>query len=309
MKKYFVVLILVILILLTSNTVIANDTKSFSVSNVTDSSYTYYVNVYSAYGGEARVDTSLKDYFTVVLATNGKRDINIEPVWEDPSYKIVLGEQYANLLFILDNKEVKINMRINGVKYIPIGADPNGEDPDYANRDEPAAIEEAYSPLSLTATTLILDKDTIYDINIDNKVKGSSYLWTSSNPKVAKVDKKSGLVTAIKNGNTKITCTITLPDKTQTQLYTDVTVGLDEDTPVLSETDLTLDIGEKFDIDVQNKISKSKYSFKSDDKTVAKVNSSNGIVTALKQGICNITCTITTKDGSVYVLKAVVTVE
>jgi hypothetical protein len=98
----------------------------------------------------------------------------------------------------------------------------------------PAAGVLAASTPSLSAkskTLLLNDEDrTEYDFNIKNKVKGSTYKWTTSDKKVATVNAKTGLVEAQKTGTVKITCKITLPTKKTKTLTATVTVKENIDT-------------------------------------------------------------------------------
>jgi hypothetical protein len=167
---------------------------------------------------------------------------------------------------------------------------------------EPEEIDEP-TPPSLTATTVTLSTLTEYDINLDNKVSGSTYLWSSSDTDIVEVNPKNGLIKAKKEGRAIITCEITLPDGTVQTLQSIVTVGYDENAPVLTETVLDLEVGDKFDINLENKIAKSKYRWVSSDRSVVKVNSSNGKVTAVGVGEVYVTCTITTPDNQVIVLR------
>ena len=168
-------------------------------------------------------------------------------------------------------------------------------------------IDEPTTP-SLTAIRVTLDTLTSYDINLINKVSGSKYKWTSSNPSVAKVNVKNGLVTAVSEGEAIITCEITLPDGTVETLKSLVIVGYDDNAPVLTETQLDLEVGDKFDINLENKIAKSKYRWVSSDRSVVIVNSSNGKVTAMGAGEAYVTCTITTPDRQVIVLRCDISV-
>jgi uncharacterized protein YjdB len=144
---------------------------------------------------------------------------------------------------------------------------------------------------------------TAYDINLDNKVSGSTYNWTSSNTDVVEVNPKSGLLRAKKEGRATVTCEIILPDTTTQLLSSQVIVGYDENAPVLTETQLDLEIGDIFDINLENKVAKSKYRWVSSDRSIITVNSSNGKVTAKAPGSVYVTCTITTPDKQVIVLR------
>ena len=161
---------------------------------------------------------------------------------------------------------------------------------------------------SLTATTVSLVNRTAYDINLNDKVSGCKYKWTSNNPEVAKVNPKNGLVTAVSEGVATITCEITFPDETTQTLISEVVVGYDDNAPELTDTVLDLNPGDEYDINVENKIAKSKYRWASSDRSIVTVNSANGIVTAKATGTAYVTCTITTPDKQVIVLRCDVNV-
>lgn len=162
--------------------------------------------------------------------------------------------------------------------------------------DEPTAP-------SLTAEIVKLENRTTYDINLNDKITGSKYKWTSSNTKVAKVNPKNGLVTAVAEGNAIVTCEITLPNGSVQILESIVTVGYDENAPMLTDSVLDLEIGDKYDINVENKIAKSKYRWVSSDRSIVRVNSANGKITAVGKGKAYVTCTITTPENQVIVLR------
>ena len=62
---------------------------------------------------------------------------------------------------------------------------------------EPEEIDEP-TPPSLTASVVTLNTLTAYDINLDNKVSGSTYLWSSSDTDIVEVNPKNGLIKAKK---------------------------------------------------------------------------------------------------------------
>ena len=128
----------------------------------------------------------------------------------------------------------------------------------------------------------------------------ASVEWTSSNTKVAKVN-KNGKVTALKKGTAvitckakdgsgvKTTCKITVKDKLVTKVKLNKT-----------EASLTVTISKKDTLQLKATVSPSTavntaVSWKSSNKKVATVNSS-GKVTAVGSGSCTITATA--KDGS-----------
>lgn len=172
----------------------------------------------------------------------------------------------------------------------------------------PSETVEAPTTPSLTASTVQLNTMTTYDINLDNKISGSTYNWTSSDASVVEVNAKSGLLKAKKEGKATVTCVITLPDKTTKQLTSEVFVGYDDNAPVLTETELDLEPGDVFDINLENKVAKAKYRWASSDRSIAKVNSANGKVTAVAPGTAFVTCTITTLENQVIVLRADISV-
>lgn len=98
----------------------------------------------------------------------------------------------------------------------------------------PAAGVFAASKPSLSAksATLLLNDEarTEVDFNVKNKVKGSTYKWTTSNKAVATVNAKNGVVEAKKIGKATITLTITLPTKKTQKLTAAVTVKENIDT-------------------------------------------------------------------------------
>lgn len=156
---------------------------------------------------------------------------------------------------------------------------------------------------SLTATSVLLENRTAYDININDKITGSKYNWTSSDTEVVEVNQKNGKLKAISEGEAIVTCEITLPDETLHVLNSVVTIGYDENAPELTETILDLNVGDKFDINLENKIAKSKYRWVSSDRDIVRVNSANGKVTARGIGEAYVTCTITTPENQVIVLR------
>jgi hypothetical protein len=162
---------------------------------------------------------------------------------------------------------------------------------------------------SLTATSILLsDMATTYDININNKpTTSSTYFWTSSDSSVIEVNSANGKLKAHKEGKAIVTCDINTDGYIQT-LSSEVTVGFDENAPVLSETELSLELGDKFDIDVDNLVSGSKVKFTSSDKSILTVTSKTGKITTVGTGNAYITVTITTPENQVIILRCEVNV-
>lgn len=76
----------------------------------------------------------------------------------------------------------------------------------------------------LTVEELRLDIGEIYNININNKVKGSKYQWSSSDSNIATVNPKNGIVKAIGGGIVDIQCKITFPSGDTEKLICQVEV-------------------------------------------------------------------------------------
>lgn len=66
--------------------------------------------------------------------------------------------------------------------------------------------------------------DEVADIKVKNKVKGASYTFTSSNPKIATISPKGGYATGVKAGKTTIVCTQNLKGKKTVVGKTKITV-------------------------------------------------------------------------------------
>lgn len=156
---------------------------------------------------------------------------------------------------------------------------------------------------SLTVSSLYLDDSVSYDINLNDKMAGSSYKWSSSDLRVAKVNTKNGLVTAVSDGNATITCTVIYADGTVDNLISDVSVGVDDNLPVLTDTSLELSVGDKYTLKAENAPGESKYKFTSSDKGIARIGTTSGKITAVSPGDAYIICSIVTPDNQTIVLR------
>jgi hypothetical protein len=305
MKKLILLLSIMLCILFVNvNNVYAYDT--FTIDGLSDNSYKLLMRIQNKTTGA--VDTiysgqKLKDFNIVyslkkkVYDENTNKSyygiVNSDYAWENPEYTITKGTQDVNLIFYLDDgTSLKVKININSKDFIDeqviIDNDPTNED---MSLFETQSIQSFST--TLTANTILLNEESTYDINLVDKVSGSTYEWSSSNTKVAKVDKK-GNVTAIKEGKAKITCKVTTPDKETYELSSDVIVGIDDNFPLLTETVLDLEVENLFDLNIENKIKGSKYKWSTSDRKIAKVNSANGKVTATGVGEATVYCTINT---------------
>lgn len=155
---------------------------------------------------------------------------------------------------------------------------------------------------SLSVSTLYLEDIGTYKIELTTNPEDATYEWSSSNRKIARVNASTGYVTAVKTGKANITCKITYADASTQTLVCKVIVG-EKNAPYLNKSTLTLKIGDTFDINVLNKIKKSKYRFDVKDSSVIKVNAITGKVTALGQGKTYILCTMKAPGNKVVVLR------
>ena len=133
-------------------------------------------------------------------------------------------------------------------------------------------------------------------------VKKRQLVWTSSNKKIATVD-KSGKVTAKKNGKTNIVVKV---KGTKIKAVCKVIVGNPVTKIKANKTKATIYVSEKYTIKTKigpKKASNKKLTYTSSNKNVAGVNS-KGVVTAKKAGKAKITIKATDGSGK----KAVVTI-
>ena len=150
--------------------------------------------------------------------------------------------------------------------------------------------------VALSRTSVAISKGKTYQLDATvtpSNATNKTLTWTSSDPKVATVD-KNGKVTTIKNGTTVITCK-SANGKTATCTITvrDVKVtGVELDmTSVLAEVGATFNVKATV---LPNNATNQKVVWSSSDKSIAKI-SSSGKVTAVAPGVCQIIAT--TVDG------------
>ncbi len=159
-----------------------------------------------------------------------------------------------------------------------------------------AAVKEP--AISKSVDILVGEK---YSLNVSNKVKNSTYKWTSSNKQVATVTSK-GLVTGIKKGTTDITCTVKTPKVTY-YLLSKVTVR-DSATAIKINNKVTvLNLGQKYDLNrtLTPATSNDKTVWSSSNTKIAKPDSL-GKIKALKVGEVKITAkTLSGKTDSVMI--------
>lgn len=306
--KKIIMLFIILSICITPKYAIAQDMKYINNINTTYKSHQVQILIYdfNSHLDQIYSGKTLNQY--AIKAQNVGDDLYFHTLvkWENPNYVIQNGNQEINIILYTYEGKVTIPISIYG-----------NEEPITTNNDNLTNVDEELvtgeitnTAPSLLATSLLMEStSTTYDLNLADKIEGSTYFWTSSDTSVATVDSKNGLVTAKKNGKTKITCEVTTPDNNNYTLVADVNIGLDDNATILSDSELDLEVGDKADIDVENKISNSTYKWKTSDKKVVKVNSSNGKIQAVGKGSAKVTCIITTQKKQVIVLTCNVNVD
>jgi hypothetical protein len=289
------------------------DQMGFTIVSASNSDYKVNVTMVNTFDKpddyNAYIGKKLNAYAPVGVVIKGDIQALAKFTWENPDYIIVSGEQYANLICTYLGERFTVKVCINGVEMpakikVPVSIDER----DVVPEDEEAIAAEEITPPSLTTTSVVLATATAYDINIVDSTAGTKYTWTSSNTSIATVNPKNGIVRAVKPGKATITCKATLPNGKVETLTSEVSVGYDENAPILTDESLDLSINDTFDINVENRIAKSKYKYASSDWSKVRVNSATGKIRAVGEGSAFVTCTITTPENQVIVLKCDITI-
>lgn len=139
----------------------------------------------------------------------------------------------------------------------------------------------------------IIGEDETYQLDIADKVDKSTYKWSSTNTKVARVSSK-GLVTSVGKGTATIRCIITYPSKKTKTIKSKVTVVIPATKVKINNAKEVngahiLQLGESFnfnrDIVPAGSSDKTFWSIGGGDRECIEVtNTSSGIVKALKPG-------------------------
>lgn len=153
--------------------------------------------------------------------------------------------------------------------------------------------EAAVAPTFTETKVAMVGEGSTHQLEIKDKVTGSTYKWSSSNTKVAKVSSK-GLVTSVNKGTAIITCKITLPTKKTKSLTSKITVTIPAtELKINNAVEVNgahiLAIGESFDFNNDIVPANSSdivyWAAKGGDESCIRVDdSANGKVTALKAG-------------------------
>ena len=313
MKKVILSILLSIFILIQAP--IANteavEYVPFYVVEISDSNYKLEISTFNPVdlSEETIIGRVLKNFHLYTSMRHNGKGIDGTATWDNPDYIIVAGEQTVGLTYKRDDtgEIIKAKAYIYGKEDpstvpTPTLAPIVQEFFDMHEEKQNTKPDEPTAP-SLTATSVSLDKPLTYDINLNNKQSGASYEWTSSDTDIVDVNHKNGKLKAKGVGTAIVTCQITNKDGTTHTLQSEITVGYDDNAPLLTETSLDLETGNVFDINLENKVAKSKYRWASSDKSVIVVNSSNGKVKAVAPGEAYVTCAITTPEKQVIVLR------
>jgi uncharacterized protein YjdB len=158
----------------------------------------------------------------------------------------------------------------------------------------PGSIAGAATKPTLNKSTCNILIGKSYDLNIKNKVEGSTYAWSSSNSKVASVN-KVGVVKGISKGTATITCKVTAAGKTY-NLSSKVTIINPATKIKIKNAVSSMKVGDTLDLNrtLAPASSNDKTTWTTSDKTIAKPDKL-GKFTALKAG--KVTITATTVSG------------
>lgn len=155
------------------------------------------------------------------------------------------------------------------------------------------AVVSAATPTFANTSVELVGEGKTYQMEIKDKVAKSTYSWSSSNKKVAKVSSK-GLITAVGPGTTTIKCKITYPTKKTKTLSCKVTVTIPATEIAISNATLVngahvLKLGSTMDFNCKltpaNSSDKVYWSIGGGDKDCIRIDDAKeGKITALKVG-------------------------
>ncbi len=161
------------------------------------------------------------------------------------------------------------------------------------NQNTAVAAAATATPSLVQTKVEIIGTGETYQLEIKDKVAKSTYKWTSSSTKIAKVN-SSGLVTSVNKGTATIKCVVTYPSKKTKTLSCKVTVTIPaesieitNDVLVNGAHVLSLGSSMKFNTTLLPKNSSDKvyWSVEGGDAACIRIDNVNdGSVTALKAG-------------------------
>ncbi|MBH1939276.1 hypothetical protein I5677_00045 [Mobilitalea sibirica] len=154
------------------------------------------------------------------------------------------------------------------------------------------AVVSAATPTFVKSTVELKGEGETYQHEIKNKVAGSTYKWSSSNTKVVKVSSK-GLITTVGKGTATVKCKIIYPSGKSKTISSKVKVIVPATGIKINNAEEVngahiLTLGEEYnfnrDIFPSGSSDKTYWSIGGGDAGCIKVNSSNGVVNAVKAG-------------------------
>jgi hypothetical protein len=173
---------------------------------------------------------------------------------------------------------------------------------------------------SFAEPSVTLEPNTSYTPHLLDMIEGSEYTWTSSDKLIAKVNKKTGKITAVSTGTATINCKVDTPyDDTYTLSITATvkspSTGLRAAAAVsgsalsVSDNTITMTKGGKLTLTPNYDHTSSTCLFKSSKSSIVQIDGYTGQITAKKPGGAYILCTITSKDYSVRTIRYDIIVE
>ena len=161
-------------------------------------------------------------------------------------------------------------------------------------------VKQQVTAIALSDETVSLwvgNKKTLTAMATPTTANNTSVKWSSSDKSVATVSSK-GVITAIGEGTCTITCTAA--DGYGTKTTCEVTVKQQVTEIALSETTASLWVGDTKELTATatpTTASNTSVTWSSSDDKVATV-SSEGVITAISEGTCTITCTASDGYGT-----------
>lgn len=203
---------------------------------------------------------------------------------EDYTVKNVtdIQKHIANIFSLSENKQKEYDFDNNGEITI--------SDATYLQKILVGANETTYpTRLSLDISEITLGESEVYKFLVNSDVPNFPFTFSSSNPNIALVD-KYGSVVALSSGTATITCSTA----NGLTARCEVTVKKMAQSVTLNKTNLTLGIGETYDLNSSVPSGTAAYyrAYSTNNKAVVSVEKSGGLVTAKEQGTATITCTL-----------------
>ena len=162
-----------------------------------------------------------------------------------------------------------------------------------------SATAAAKPAISTKESNILVSKT--YNLNINNKLKGATYQWKSSDNKIATVTTR-GIVKGIKTGTVTITCTVKTSKATY-KLTSNVIIRKPATSFTIDNKVSALNLGQKYNLNkiITPKTSNDKTYWTTSNLQIA-APKSNGVFTALKVGTVTITGkTLSGKKDSVTI--------